>query len=78
MVTAPRMSGSTAGTLGGGGGVSMPRMRSMIQSPRSTGEVVVPLAVTLSTLACVIRPPRALSGGSVTRRIAAPCTPGMP
>ena len=78
MVTAPRMSGSTAFTVGGGGRVSMPRIRSVIQWPRITGEVVVPLAVTLSTLACVIRPPRGLSGGSVDLRIATPVTPGMP
>ncbi len=40
----------------------------MIQCPRSTGEVVVPLAVTLRTLACVISPPRTLSAGSFTLR----------
>ena len=74
MVVAPRVSGSTAGTLGGGGGGGWPRMRSMIHAPRSTGEVVVPLAVTLSTLACVIRPPRGLSAGSATRRSATPST----
>ena len=67
MVTAPRMSGSTALTDGGGGGV-WPRIRSVIQWPRRTGEVVVPLAVTLSTLAWVITPPRRLSAGSVTLR----------
>ncbi len=78
MVTAPRISGSTAFTFGGGGRVSIPRMRSVIQWPRSTGEVVVPLAVTFSTLAIVIRPPRSLPRGSATRRIAAPATPGMP
>ena len=42
----------------------------------STGEVVVPLAVTFSTLAIVIRPPRSLPAGSATRRMAAPSTPG--
>ena len=62
------MSGSTASTVGGGGGVSSPRIRSVIQWPRSTGEVVVPLAVTLRTLACVITPPRRLSAGSFTLR----------
>ena len=51
MVVAPRMSGSTAGTLAGGGGEGLPRMRDMIHAPRFTGDVVVPLAVTLSTLA---------------------------
>ena len=53
-------------------------MRSTIHLPRSTGEVVVPLAVTLSTLACVMIPPRGLSGGSATRRMATPATPGTP
>ena len=33
----------------------------MIQAPRSTGDVVVPFAVILSTLACVNSPPRTLS-----------------
>ena len=50
----------------------------MIQCPRSTGEVVVPLAVTLSTLACVISPPRTLSAGSFTLRKLTPETPLMP
>ena len=50
----------------------------MIHFPRSTGEVVVPLAVILSTLAWVMRPPRGLSAGSDTRRMATPFTPGMP
>src|SRR5213595_3840155 len=62
MVVAPRVSGSTAGTLLGGGGGGLPSIRSMIQAPRTTGEVVVPLAVTLRTLACVKMPPRGLSG----------------
>ena len=43
-----------------------------------TGEVVVPLAVTFSTLAIVSTPPRWLSGGSVTLRNSQPSTPGMP
>ena len=41
MVTAPRMSGSTAGTFGGGGAGGVPRMRSSTHAPRTTGEVVV-------------------------------------
>ncbi len=53
MVVAPRVSGSMAGTLLGGGGIALPKMRSLIHAPRTTGDVVVPLAVTLSTLACV-------------------------
>jgi hypothetical protein len=51
IVAAPRMSGSTAGTLFGGGGGGWPKMRSIIQAPRTTGEVVVPFAVTFSTAA---------------------------
>ena len=50
----------------------------MIQAPRRTGEVVVPLAVTFSTLAWVSSPPRGLSAGSGTRRRATPSTPGRP
>ena len=41
----------------------------MIHVPRRTGEVVVPLAVIFSTLACVSKPPLTESGGNVTRRI---------
>lgn len=41
----------------------------MIQTPRRTGEVVVPLAVTLRTLAWVRRPPRTESLGRATRRM---------
>ena len=77
-MAAPRVSGSIVGTLGGGGGGGRPSTRSMIQAPRSTGEVVVPLAVTLSTLAWVIRPPLTQPGGSATRRSATPSTAGMP
>jgi len=67
--------GFTAGTEAGGGGTCWPKMRSIIQTPRSTGEVVVPFAVTFNTLACVSSPPRTESGGSCTRRIAEPSTP---
>ena len=59
-------------------GVYGTKMRSTIHLPRRTGEVVVPLAVTLRTLACVMKPPRGLSPGSCTRRMAIPFTPGMP
>ena len=38
------------------------------EDARFTGEVTVPLAVSLRTLACVKKPPRWLSGGSATRR----------
>ena len=51
IVVVPRMSGSTAGTLGGGGGLGRPMMFLSTQLPRITGEVVVPLAVTFKTLA---------------------------
>jgi hypothetical protein len=78
MVVAPRVSGSTAGTLGGGGGGGWPSRRSMIQAPRITGDVVVPLAVIFRMLACVSRPPRGLSAGSFTGRIATPSTGGNP
>ena len=40
--------------------------------------VVVPLAVTFSTLAIVNTPPRGLPGGKVTLRNFQPLTPGMP
>ena len=45
MVLAPRVSVSTAGTLAGRAGTGLPRMRSLIQTPRNTGDVLVPLAV---------------------------------
>ena len=47
-------------------------MRSMIQAPRSTGDVEVPLAVTFKIAPCVSRPPSGLPFGTATRRIAAP------
>src|SRR5262249_40087590 len=72
------LSGSTAGTPEGGGDGGVPRMRSSTQAPRVTGEVLVPLAVTFSTLAMVMTPPRWLSGGNATLRNACPSTPGMP
>src|SRR5262245_1028130 len=66
IVVAPRMSGSRAGTLAGGLGGGVPRIRSSTQAPRVIGDVVVPFAVTFITLAIVITPPRWLSGGSAT------------
>ena len=78
IVVAPRVSGSIAFTLPGGGGMVAPSNRSMKNTPRGTGDVVVPLAVTLSTLACVMSPPRSECGGSDTRRSSQPSTPGMP
>ena len=61
MVVDPRMSGSMAGTSGGGGGAGVPRNLSSIQVPRATGEVVLPLDVTAWMLAWVSRPPRTLA-----------------
>ena len=46
--------------------------------PRSTGDVTVPLAVTLSTAAIVSTPPRWLSPGSFTLRNSGPSTPSIP
>ena len=48
----------------------------MTQAPRMTGEVVVPLAVTLSTAACVMKPPRTLPAGKETLRSFTPSTGG--
>ena len=78
IVTAPRRSGSTAGTSDGGGGAGLPRRRSSTHAPRVTGDVVVPFAVTFRTAAWVRNPPRGLPGGSCTRRIFGPLTPAMP
>ena len=71
------MSGSTAATFFGGGGAGRPRILSKTQAPRTTGEVVVPLAVTFNTLACVNTPPRWLPAGSGVLRICSPVTPAM-
>ncbi len=76
IVVAPRVSGSTAGTPGGGGGSGLPMIRSMIQAPRRTGDVADPLAVTLSTLASVSYTPRGESSGRVLRQSAEPPTAG--
>ena len=62
IVVAPRTSGSTAGTLDGGGSGGRPSSRSITNAPRGTGEVVVPLAVIFRIDACVIKPPRMHSG----------------
>src|SRR5579859_4347538 len=78
MVTAPRTSGSTAGTLGGGGSGGWPRRRAMTKAPRGTGEVVVPFAVILRMAPWVRKGPRGQSGGRETRRMEVPFTPGMP
>ena len=65
--TAPRMSGSSGAKFpraARGGGVA----QNTIEYPRAAqnrrGDVLVPLAVTVNTLAIVSRPPRWLSGGS--------------
>ena len=78
MVTAPRTSGSTAGMFGGGGAGGRPSSRSITNAPRGTGDVVVPLAVTLRTAAWVRNGPRGVSGGSGTRRTCDPLTPATP
>lgn len=72
------MSGSIAGTSAGGFGGGFPRMRSITHTPRVTGDVVVPLALTFRTLAIVNTPPRWLPSGSVTLWNANPSKPGMP
>jgi len=71
---APRMSGSTAGTFSGGGGGGSPRSRAITHAPRRTGEVDVPLAVTLRTAPCVSSPPRGEPAGRGTARSADPLT----
>ena len=45
---------------GGGGGGGLPSNCSSTHLPRFTGEVRVGFEVTVSTLACVSRPPRAV------------------
>ena len=55
-----------------------PRIRSITHTPRITGEVLVPLAVTLSTLPCDKNPPRGESTGKFTLRIPTPRIPGTP
>ena len=62
--------------LGGGGVGVFPRMRSITHTPRITGEVLVPLAVTLSTLPWDRNPPLGEPAGSFTLRISIPVTPG--
>ena len=63
-------------TFGGGGGAGVPTILSSSHTPRSTGEVFAPLAVTFRMLACVSNPPRTLSAGKVMRRRPAPFTGG--
>jgi len=53
-------------------------MRSITHAPRRTGDVVVPFAVTLSTPAIVISPPRGEPAGNATRRSADPSTGASP
>ncbi len=52
------MSGSIAGTLSGGGGIGSPSSRSETHTPRTTGDVFEPLAVTFRIAPCVSTPPR--------------------
>src|SRR6185295_11000292 len=72
------MSGSTGVMLGGGGGTESPSSLRATQTPRLTGDVVVPFAVTLSTADWVQRPPSGEDSGSVTFRSSLPETPGRP
>ena len=67
-----------AGTFGGGGSGGWPTIFRCTQAPRFTGEVTVPFAVTFRTAAWVKNPPRPLSAGNGTRRMAEPTTSGMP
>ncbi len=78
MVLAPRMSGSTAGTAAGGLGGGSPTMFFMIQAPRITGEVVVPLAVTFMIAPWVINPPWGLHSGNGALRSPDPSTDFRP
>ena len=50
----PRISGSSAGVSGGGGDGDFPISLSRTHFPRSTGEVLVPLAVTFKMAAWVM------------------------
>ena len=78
MLVAPRISGSTAGTVSGGGGGGSPSSRAITQAPRFTGEVEVPLAVTFKMAPCVSRPPRGEPAGRGTSRTAEPLTGESP
>jgi len=61
IVTAPRIiSDQSRGTLAGVVRF-LPRIRSIIHAPRTTGDVVVHWLLTFSTAACVVSPPRTLS-----------------
>ena len=51
MVVVPRVSGSRPAMLGGGGGAGWPSRFASTKLPRGTGDVTVPLAVSLRTLA---------------------------
>ena len=70
--------GDTGSMLGGGGGIGVPSRRSATHTPRLTGEVIVPLAVTFIGAAWVQMPPNGEPAGSSTSRSAKPSTPGMP
>ena len=69
---------SSEATFAGGGGGGVPRKLSRMNNPRFTGEVRVGFEVTANTLPMVNKPPRGLSGGSLTKRMSPPSTPGMP
>ena len=71
-------SGFTGLTFGGGGGIAMPSNRSETHTPRLTGEVDVPLAVTFMVADCVHRPPKGVSCGKFTCGRSKPATAGKP
>ena len=51
----------------GGAGGTCPRIRSITQTPRTTGDVLVPLADTFNTLAWLRNPPRTLEASRSDR-----------
>ena len=64
--------------FGGGGGMCTPRSRSATNTPRFTGDVLVPLAVTFITAGCVQSPPKGEPSGSLISRSTLPNTSGRP
>ena len=58
MVLAPRRSGESGSTSGGGGEGGVPKIFSSNHTPRTMGEVSTPLAVAVITAGMVRMPPR--------------------
>src|SRR4030095_3614350 len=71
-----RLLSSMLGTFGGGGGGGSPSNCSRIHLPRFTGEVRVGFDVTVSTLACVSRPPRGVTAGETRVKLLPSKLPG--